>query len=439
VSVVDALTKMQRDAVEQLRAGEHSEFLVGFLTTSVMLELSNLMVNELDLLDYAQAVVDTVAQHTPIDRCLLGLEPTGLPSVSAAVGFAPEIVEQYPSLPGHLDRGTIAVDGVVTGALFADDVPPPLRAAGFLQLTAGQIGGGLARIVEAERLRRRDAVARALSVVALLDNDWGEHSLHDIAAALASLPDVSGGSISAQAARFAGTITATSGRPSQQTQHALHRQFFVDGRIEVNINVHHVTAPGPEHVARLDEIVAALSTGLDRIEQNIRLLAEAETDQLTGVGNRRRAGKALTAARAMADRHTSSMAVLLCDLDRFKGVNDEFGHEAGDRVLVEFANLLQRSVRAFDTVTRWGGEEFLIVCPSCDQADAVSIAERLIAECPTVSDRILPPHVRLTVSIGIALYPDAAKNPESLIRAADDAMYQAKRDGRDRFRAAISL
>ena len=436
MSVVDALSKMQRDAVEQLRAGEHSEFLVGFLTTSVMLELSNLMVNELDLVDYAQAVVDTVAQHTPIDRCLLGLEPTGLPPVSAAIGFAPEIVDQYPSLPGHLDRGTIGVDGVVTGALYADDVPPPLRSAGFLQLTAGQIGGGLARIVEAERLKRRDAVARALSVVALLDNDWGEPALQDIAGALASLPDVTGGSVSAQAARFAGMITATAGRPSH---HALHRQFFIDGRIEVNINVHHVVEPAADHIARLDEIITALSTGLDRIEQNIRLLAEAETDQLTGVGNRRRAGKALTAARAMADRHTAPMAVLLCDLDRFKGVNDEYGHEAGDRVLVEFANLLQRSVRAFDTVTRWGGEEFLIVCPSCDQSDAVAIAERLIAECPSVSEHILPPHVRLTVSIGIALYPDAARNPESLIRAADDAMYQAKRDGRDRYRAAVTI
>lgn len=436
MSVVDALSKMQRDAVEQLRAGEHSEFLVGFLTTSVMLELSNLMVNELDLADYAQAVVDTVGQHTPIDRCLLGLEPVGLPPISAAIGFSREILDQYPSLPGHLDRGTIDVDGVVTGALYADDVPPPLRAAGFLQLTAGQIGGGLARIVEAERLRRRDSVARALSVVALLDNDWGEQSLQDIASSLSSLPDVTGGSVSAQAARFAGMITATTGRSSN---HTLHRQFFVDGRIEVNVNVHHVVEPGPDHAARLDEIIATLSTGLDRIEQNIRLLAEAETDQLTGVGNRRRAGKALTAARAMADRHTSPMAVLLCDLDRFKGVNDDFGHEAGDRVLVEFANLLQRSVRAFDTVTRWGGEEFLIVCPSCDQNDAIAIAERLIAECPSVSEQILPAHVRLTVSIGIALYPDAARNPESLIRAADDAMYQAKRDGRDRYRAAIAL
>ena len=436
MSVVDSLSQMQRDAVEQLRAGGHSEFLVGFLTTSVMLELSNLMVNELDLVDYAQAVVDTVAQHTPIDRCLLGLEPTGLPAVSAAIGFAPELVEQYPSMPAHLDCGTIGVDGVVTGALYADDVPAPLRTAGFLQLAAGQIGGGLARIVEAERLRRRDAVARSLSVVALLDNDWGEQSLHQIATSLASLPDVTGGSVSAQAARFAGMITATSGRPSN---HTLHRQFFVDGRIEVNVNVHHVVDPGADHVARLDEIVDALSTGLDRIEQNVRLLAEAETDQLTGVGNRRRAGKALTAARAMADRHSAPMAVLLCDLDRFKTINDQFGHETGDRVLVEFANLLQRSVRAFDTVTRWGGEEFLIVCPSCDQDDAIAIAERLLSECPGVAEQILPPTVRLTVSIGLALYPDAARNPESLIRAADDAMYQAKRDGRDRYRAAAAL
>ena len=435
MSVVDSLTKMQRDAVEQLRAGDHSTFLVGFLTTSVMLELSNLLVNDLDLANYAQAVVETVSQHAPIDRCLLGLDPAGLPPVAASIGFPAGTSDLYPEVPDGLVRGDILVEGLVTGGLYAEDVPRALIEAGFVQLTAGQISGGLARIVEAERLRRRDAVAKALSLVAVLDDEWGEPALQELAAALASLPDVSGGSISAQAARFAGTITATAGRPSVHTE---HRQFLIDGRIQMNLDLHHIVEPGPEHRAQLDKIVGALSAGLDRIEQNVRLLAEAETDQLTGVGNRRRAGKALTAARAMSDRHASPMAVLLCDLDRFKAINDEFGHEVGDQVLVAFAQLLNRSIRAFDTVTRWGGEEFLVICPSCDHADAVVVAEQLITSCPAATKHILPEHVRLTVSIGIAIYPDTAGNPEALIRAADDAMYQAKRDGRDRYRAAAS-
>lgn len=130
------------------------------------------------------------------------------------------------------------------------------------------------------------------------------------------------------------------------------------------------------------------------------------------------------------------MAVLLCDLDRFKSVNDVLGHEVGDQVLVRFADLLQRSVRAFDTVTRWGGEEFLVICPSCDQASAIIVAERLLAECPTATEDVLPETMRQTVSIGIAIYPETARNPEVLVRAADDALYLAKRSGRDQYRIA---
>jgi diguanylate cyclase (GGDEF)-like protein len=434
MSVIDSITKMQHDAVERLRAGDHSEFLVGFLTTSLMLELSNLLTTELDLVDYAQAVVETMTQHAPIDRCMLGLDAPGLPPVAATVGFEQEFVQGHASLPDSEDRGAIDVEGSVTGTLYATDVPDPLRRAGFMQLAAGQIGEGISRIVEAERERRRGAVARALSVVALLGGEWGEHALQDIASALASLPDATGGSVSAQAARFAGTITATSGRSSD---HTVRRQFVIDGRIEVNVNVHHVVEPGAENLARIDEIVTALTSGLERIEQNIRLLAEAETDQLTGVGNRRRAGKALTAARAMADRQNLPMAVLLCDLDWFKNINDGYGHDVGDQVLVAFADLLQRSVRAFDTVTRWGGEEFLVILPTCDQAAAVAVADQLISECPDALASVLPANVRQTASIGIALYPDTANNPEAVIRAADDAMYQAKREGRDRFRVAV--
>lgn len=433
MSAVDSLSKMQRAAVEQLRAGDHNEILVGFLITSVMLELSNLPIADVDLRDYARAVVDTLTQHAPIDHCLIGLDPNGLPQVSAAVGFEPELAERHASLPDSPDRGEIAVEGVVTGTLFAIDVPDPLTRSEFVPMAARQITAGLERVVEAERVRRRDAVARALSVIARLDDDWGEPALVELASTLASLPDASGASVSAQAARLAGRIESTAGRDGGAT---VERELLIDGRVEVSVRVHHIVEPTDEHVARIDEIVTAMSSGLERIEQNIRLLAEAETDQLTGIGNRRRAGKALTAARSMADRQETSMAVLLCDLDRFKSVNDVLGHEVGDKVLVRFAELLQRSVRAFDTVTRWGGEEFLVICPSCDQASAVTVAERLLAECPVATEDVLPETMRQTVSIGIAVYPETARNPEVLVRAADDALYLAKRSGRDQYRIA---
>lgn len=433
MSTVDSLTKMQRSAIDQLRAGDHNEILVEFLVTSVMLELSNLPIADIDLRDYATTVVETLTQHAPIDHCLLGLDPTGLPPVAAAVGIEPEVADQLAQLPNGPDKGDIAVEGVVTGTLYAVAVPPPLSHADLIHRAATQIQTGLQRVVEAERVRRRDAVARALSLISKLDNEWGEAALADIAGTLASLPDVTGAVASAQAARFAGRIEATSGSEGAAS---VERTFVVDGTIEVGIVVHHIVEPGQEHIARIDEVVAALTTALERIEQNVRLLAEAETDQLTGIGNRRRAIKALAAAKSMADRQAQPMAVLLCDLDRFKSVNDELGHEEGDRVLARFAALLQQSVRGFDTVTRWGGEEFLVVCPTCDQASAIAVAQRLLAGCPEATSEVLPESWRQTVSIGIAIYPDTARNPEVLVRAADDALYLAKRSGRDQFQVA---
>jgi len=374
MTTVDSLSKMQRNAIDQLRAGDHNEILVEFLVTSVMLELSNLPIADIDLRDYATTVVETLTQHAPIDHCLLGLDPTGLPPVAAAVGIDPDVAGQLAELPTGPDKGDIAVEGVVTGTLYAVAVPPPLSHADLIRRAATQIQTGLQRVVEAERVRRRDAVARSLSVIAKLDHDWGEAALADIAASLASLPDATGANVSAQAARFAGRIEATSG---QEGAAAVERMFVVDGTIEVGVVVHHIVEAGEEHLARIDEVVAALSSALERIEQNVRLLAEAETDQLTGIGNRRRAIKALAAAKSMADRQGQPMAVLLCDLDRFKAVNDELGHDVGDRLLARFAELLRDSVRGFDTVTRWGGEEFLVVLPGTNLTGAHVIAERI--------------------------------------------------------------
>lgn len=432
MSTVDSLTKMQRNAIDQLRAGDHNEILVEFLVTSVMLELSNLPIANIDLRDYATTVVETLTQHAPIDHCLLGLDPAGLPPVAAAVGIEPDVASHLAELPSGPDKGDIAVEGIVTGTLYAVAVPPPLSHADLIHRAATQIQTGLQRVVEAERDRRRNAVARALSVIAKLDHDWGEAALADIAATLASLPDATGATASAQAARFAGRIEATAG---SEGVGAIERTFVVDSTVEVGIVVHHIVEPGDEHVARVDEVLTALTGALERIEQNVRLLAEAETDQLTGIGNRRRAIKALAAAKSMADRQGQPMTVLLCDLDRFKSVNDELGHDVGDRVLARFASLLQQSVRGFDTVTRWGGEEFLVICPTCDQASAIVVAQRLLTGCPEAAAE-LPESWRQTVSIGVAIYPDTARNPEVLVRAADDALYLAKRSGRDQFQIA---
>lgn len=433
MSVLDGLNKMQADAIAQLRAGDHNDFLVGFLTTSVKLELSNLVASDLDLASYAQAVVDVLTQHAPIDGCLLGLDPDGLPRVGAASGLDPELAFKHDVLLGMPNTATIDVPQIATGTLHAEDVPPALRAAGFVDEAAAQIASGLSRVVESELLRRRAAAAKALRIVASLDERWGRAELDEVCQAFAGLPGATSAALSATAARFAGTVSVEAGR---HAAHHLERSFTVDGGLEIVLDVGFLDHPSPDQVARLDELVHALSTGLERIEANIRLAIEADTDQLTGVGNRRRASKALAQARQLADATGQPMSVLLCDLDHFKQVNDQHGHDTGDAVLAAFAGLLRTSVRSHDTVIRWGGEEFLLILPGCGTAGAISLAERLLEACTAACAPALPPTHRQTTSIGIAEYPLSARTPEALVSAADDALYRAKRGGRNQYHTA---
>ena len=268
MTVIDTLNTMQRNAVEQLRAGDHNEFLVGFLTTSVMLELSNLVAADLDLDSYAQAVVEVLTQHAPIERCLLGLDPYDLPPVFAAIGFDLGLAAQHAHLPAGVGTATFTVDLVVSGTLHVDEVPPALHAAGFTDMAADQIASGLTRVVEGEQLRRKAAAAKALRAVAGLDERWGGAELEDIAFAIAALPAVTGATINATAARFADTIAVDAGR---QGPHQLERQITVDGQLVVSLVVGYAEMPAADHIARLDDVVEALNAGLERIEQNIRL------------------------------------------------------------------------------------------------------------------------------------------------------------------------
>jgi diguanylate cyclase (GGDEF)-like protein len=120
----------------------------------------------------------------------------------------------------------------------------------------------------------------------------------------------------------------------------------------------------------------------------------------------------------------------MLDLDHFKLVNDTFGHARGDEVLQETAAVMRSMLRDVDMIYRYGGEEFLVVMPETSCAAAVELCNRLRT---AVSERVVVPDgVRLTVSCGVASYPDEGDDPTRLISAADDALYRAKRSGRDR-------
>lgn len=175
---------------------------------------------------------------------------------------------------------------------------------------------------------------------------------------------------------------------------------------------------------------------------NARLLEEvrhqASHDPLTGLPNSRLLGELASRAIANARRHGYPIAVLFVDLDRFKDVNDEHGHYAGDLLLAEIAARLRGVLRAGDTVGRLGGDEFAVLLPHvADPAEAEGVARRIlgVVDCPvTAIDHVL----HLSASVGIAISSRGAETFDELLRRADGAMYRAKRHGRARFEIAAA-
>jgi len=182
--------------------------------------------------------------------------------------------------------------------------------------------------------------------------------------------------------------------------------------------------------AELEKQVAERTRELH--EKNLQLERLAVTDRLTGLCNRHRLDEALAQELARSQRYGEVFSVLLLDVDHFKAVNDSHGHQAGDRVLVELATLLSRQTREADLAGRWGGEEFLVVCPGTDAAGAVAMAEKL-REC--IAAHVFTGLGHQTASIGVASYRHG-DSVESVLARADAALYSAKGAGRNRVELA---
>jgi diguanylate cyclase (GGDEF)-like protein len=170
-------------------------------------------------------------------------------------------------------------------------------------------------------------------------------------------------------------------------------------------------------------------------EQAAKLNQLAVTDPLTGLANRRRTLRQLEDL-TRDDGRELAPAVMLADLDHFKRINDLHGHEIGDRVLIAVAGALRAATRESDTISRWGGEEFLVLLPRAGAEVALELAERLRAriESLVVLDHALRP-VAVTISIGLALHRDDEAGADWL-RRADEALYRAKAGGRNRCEVA---
>jgi diguanylate cyclase (GGDEF)-like protein len=180
-----------------------------------------------------------------------------------------------------------------------------------------------------------------------------------------------------------------------------------------------------------DSLGRAVRLARVRRQGEQRLARLAFTDALTGLYNRAIFSERLDEALAQAKRHSSRLGVIYVDLDGFKAVNDQHGHDAGDQLLLQVATRLREAVREYDTVARLGGDEFAVLVTHLQPDALKATAERIAASVslPVVHDGA---RFQVTASIGIAAYPEHATDAVLLLKLADSAMYRGKRAGKDR-------
>lgn len=192
--------------------------------------------------------------------------------------------------------------------------------------------------------------------------------------------------------------------------------------------------PGTGRVERrVVDMASQFATHAAMALQNAWLLEQvqkqAETDALTGVANRRTFQATLEREMSRAARNGEQLTLAMFDIDHFKSLNDTYGHQVGDQVLQKVAAALVEASRDFDTPARYGGEEFAVILPSCSTRESLAVAERLRKSFGDIEGL---PVEKITASSGVATFPTHAGDMDSLIKAADEALYESKRAGRDR-------
>ena len=211
--------------------------------------------------------------------------------------------------------------------------------------------------------------------------------------------------------------------------------LFAEGGCVAVLVAEHSSRAGSRVERRLVSILERFASHAALALRNAGLLEQMErmanTDGLTHIANRRTFEANLEREMARAVRSGEPVSLVMLDLDHFKVLNDTWGHQMGDEVLRQVAVALQAGSREFDTIARYGGEEFAVILPGCDPEAALASAERihrLVREGVTCAP--------VTVSLGVATAPEQAGTAQALVKAADDALYQAKRAGRNTVRSA---
>lgn len=422
--------------LDRLAGAAAGDVMADLLETTCLLELATLAASAPGLAELAQHAVDALTTFLPVPGCELSIRADGLPPVTLGSGapvgpadgdparFVPTAaaVRRLPVPLGDLGEGELTVLLPASGTV---------RPA-FVDRVATTLGDGLVSVIHAERLRRQVAEADAERFAATLSDPAGVADASvGLARALAALQGVRGAVLDVDHPLLGSPLCLDASDPTGAdgpvTEHA---RPVGEGRIEARLTW--VERPGRERIDAVDGLVGRAAAALERAVGVIRLQAEADTDPLTGIANRRRGERALDDALERLDRFQEPVAVVLVDLDRFKEVNDEFGHPAGDALLRAVAEGLVGSIRAHDTAARIGGDEFLVVLPGCAALAAWRLADRLHVSLTERLDAAGIVDTAVTVSIGVSSAESTPVSREQLVASADRALYQAKQGGRDR-------
>jgi diguanylate cyclase (GGDEF)-like protein len=186
----------------------------------------------------------------------------------------------------------------------------------------------------------------------------------------------------------------------------------------------------------LSVVARSAALALDNAELHKKTEELTIFDELTQTYNYRYFARKLDEEKRRAFRYEMPLSLLMVDIDYFKKLNDTYGHENGNRVLRQLSSIIKSCVRDVDIFARYGGEEFAVILPQTKQDEAVQIGERIrshVEESEFFLEGVPP--VRVTVSVGISCFPENGKSPQQLVKITDQALYQAKGDGRNLVRS----
>lgn len=192
-----------------------------------------------------------------------------------------------------------------------------------------------------------------------------------------------------------------------------------------------------DEIDQLEKLICAVHYPLRNALLYHEAINAAHKDPLTGVGNRASMNNSVRREIELAFRHNRQLGVIMLDVDHFKSVNDEYGHAAGDYVLQSLIECAEASVRISDMIFRYGGEEFVIILPETDEAGVLRLAKRIRRRVEKLETNFNKQTIQITISIGITNLREA-DDDKALFARADEALYRAKRDGRNCIRVASS-